>query len=63
VAGQQALLPFADYLNHDPRTECHLDYDPAAGCVAITLDREKKKGRIPILAQLTPQLHNMVYGG
>lgn len=45
LAGQQVLLPFADYLNHDMAADaCHLEYDEGAGAVAVALDRAYEAG-------------------
>eukprot|EP00798_Chlamydomonas_sp_ICE-L_P030013 gene30013-18089_t len=43
-SGEQALVPFADFLNHEAAVSTHLDWDASLGAVVIELDRPYNTG-------------------
>lgn len=40
----EALVPWADFLNHDCRAEAFLDFDPASAAVVLRADRQYRPG-------------------
>ena len=41
----EALVPWADFLNHDCSCNCHIDYDAATSSVVMTPDRAYTRGQ------------------